>query len=730
MDSKQAAGPGVLGALLVALAAFGAEAPGPTDRGAFDEGAPTVSSELLLEGTQVRPGEPFRVGVQFRTAPGWHIYWKNPGDSGLSTEVSWEVDGAVIGPLQWPLPQTFRTADGFIVTHGYEGEVLLFAQAQAAPDADGPLSITAEADVLVCKINCIPASLRMRRTVQVGAASLPDPAAVSAFDAARIQVPRPPADAGFTAHAKLSAAQRTPGEPFEGLLVLRRDDGEPVAQVGEDFFIPERTAGIGRLALVPDPAVPGHFAIRGAWDPDPTDASPTLAGVLRLGTGPYWALALELPLELPQGTAAAQPPPAQGPPSAWLMLLFAFAGGALLNLMPCVFPVLALKAYGLARLSGARPRQLGLHAAAYAFGIVGSLGVLALAVIGLKAMGRGVGWGFQFQEPLFVAAVCGVLVAFALNLFGVFRVGQPGAGLADRLEGASGLSRSAGEGVLTVVLATPCSAPLLGAAVGFALASGPMMTLATFAVLGLGLAAPFTVLVTWPGLARRLPRPGAWMERLKQGLGFALVATAVWLAWVMGGLAGVDGMARLLVFLLVVGLAAWVFGQSQDAPRTRRVLGTLAALSLLVLGGVASLRFEQPDAEGLRPAHPLGARPWSEQAVQEGLARGKPAFVYFTADWCITCKFNERTVLASDAVRAAFAEHQVSVWVGDWTRRDEGIARALAAHGRAGVPLYLVYAPGQDAPRVLPELLTEDLLLQALHSASVPPTTPEKELRR
>ncbi|QSQ11684.1 protein-disulfide reductase DsbD family protein [Myxococcus landrumensis] len=745
--SKRLALVGGIGLWWVAAVAHAALPPTAVASGAPDEGDPRVEASLLVDATEVKPGDTFRVGVRFRLDPGWHIYWKNPGDSGLETDVAWDTPGTTVGPLQWPFPNTFRTPDGFIVTHGYDGEVLLFGQAKASEQLTGALSLSAGINALVCEVHCIPADLMLTRSIPMGPKTLVDAETTPLFDTARSQVPRPVADTGHAVALELDAKQLSPGQEFSGTVTVKSSGGAAVPTAEKDFFVAERIPGVAKVSLTQ--TAPGRYALKGKTEPDAPQEAPRLKGVLRLGTSAagYQPLEVDLPMApfaVAQAAAPAAPvakapsikdslsavkpvasasaAPAESSMGLGMALLFAFLGGALLNLMPCVFPVLALKAYGFTRMVRQEQGRVGAHAAAYAGGIVASMLVLAGAVLAVRAGGAGVGWGFQFQEPLFVAAVCAVLVAFALNLFGVFNVGLDGTALAGKVDQSHGLMHSAGEGVLAVVLATPCSAPLLGTAVGFAFAAGPFTVLAVFIALGLGLALPFCLLVLVPGLAQKLPKPGAWMERFKQVLGFALLGTSVWLVSVMGGLAGVEGMTRLLAFLVAVSLATWVYGQSQLQEGGRKWATLLLAVVVLGGSGLAALRFDDatPEARTASASSTLAlAAPWSEEAVASALAAGQPVFIDFTADWCLTCKFNERTVLARDEVRAAFVEHQVAFFVGDWTRRDARITAKLAEHGRAGVPMYLMLSPGApDKPEVLSELLTVDSVVDSVKRAA------------
>jgi thiol:disulfide interchange protein DsbD len=386
--------------------------------------------------------------------------------------------------------------------------------------------------------------------------------------------------------------------------------------------------------------------------------------------------------------------------------------------MPCVLPVLALKVFALTDLASRSRREVAWHVGGYAGGILLAMGVLAGFVIGLRAAGNAVGWGFHLQEPIFVVGVCCVLVAFALNLFGVFEINVDTTRLAGVGANQSGAVRSFFDGLLAVILATPCSAPFLGTAVGFAFASSGLVITAIFASIGLGLAAPFALVAAVPSWGQRMPRSGPWMLHLRAGLGFTLLASVVWLLWVLGRASGADAMAGALVVLVLVGLVTWAFGLLQQTGRPLPMPALLVALVAAGLMGVDLVDFAPPKGARLEVA--AGSQPWDAGRVDAVLAQGRPAFVYFTADWCITCKLNEARVLDDPAVENTFRTLQIPVFRGDWTRRDETIRGALAELGKAGVPAYALYQPHDpDNPVILPELLSVDRLVTELEQASV-----------
>ena len=728
--------------------------PGAVAEGAFDGVENRVEARLLADVEQARAGETFRVGVLFDLDPGWHIYWRSPGNSGLPTELHWQVDPGQfeVGDIQWPTPGTFDEAEGLIITYGYSGRVLLHANARVLETATESIQLAVEARFLVCEIACIPGAIQLSRPLAVAPAnatleSAAEEHVVALFDDAAAAKPLALTHYGLDASALYSQSAVRPGDRFEAAISLgcqgRANCTPPVS--GEKIlgysFIPDLMEGIHLevTSTRPHPHSPGDLLIElsgeaGAGAPT---SEQQLSGIASLVMPDGRTVAAELALPLPRaaaqsevatigtpwrtGSSAANASTASSTSvSLWKALVFALLGGLILNLMPCVLPVLAIKVFSIAELAHTERRAVLANGAAYAAGVVSSMLVLAASVIALRAGGEAIGWGFQFQEPVFVAAICAVLVAFALNLFGVFEIFAPTGSLGDLGASASGTKRSFFEGLLAVVLATPCSAPFLGTAVGFAFAGTPASIVLIFVAIGIGLASPF-VAVTWvPSLARFVPRSGPWMITLRSGLGFAVLATVVWLLWVVGRLVGSDGVAALLAFLVATAFAAWIFGLLQA--RGRATLARGVALVSIAVGaaGLSALPLEPPPlSTDPKPAYEDDATSFSKAAVANALLDGQPVFVYFTADWCITCKVNERTTLADADVRSALDSLDFKVFKADWTQRNASITAELARFGKAGVPLYLVYDPRTpEAPALLPELLTPGILIEALRTVA------------
>ena len=713
--------------------------------GAVDaQGLPTgqnrVQVELLAEPSTVRPGETFHALLRMRISPGWHTYWMNPGDSGLATTLDWRLPaGVTAGPLSWPVPK--RLPVGPLMNYGYETEVLLPVQL-SVPDgfAGSMLQVSAQADWLVCREVCIPESAPVGFTLPVAPiAALPDPRFAPLFAAARAALPAATLP-GWTTTARVSGARLQ--------IALRAPEGISAAQ-GEVYFF---NATEGQVAHAAAQTVAHHrdgLLIEVPLLPQPFTPVERMQGLLvaagGFGAGQPSAATIGAPFsaDLPDlgpllttttvaGTAAAAPPAGAAAPaqsSAPLGLLFALllaaAGGIVLNLMPCVFPVLSLKAMAIVEQASSDPRGLRANGLAFGAGVLASFWALAGTLIALRAGGEQVGWGFQLQSPPFVAAMAVLFTLLALNLAGVFEVGSRVAALAGNVPERKGPAGSFFTGVLAVAVAAPCTAPFMGAALGYALSQPAPHALAVFGALALGMALPYLLLSFVPALARRLPRPGRWMVTFRQAMVFPLLATVAWLAWVLGLQSGIDVVFGLLAGLVLVALAAWLYGRFAVPAATARTrtAAIVASLAIALAGGLAAWPAPGEDPAGgsasadRRPDDATAWQPWTADRVAELRAAGRPVFIDFTAAWCVTCQANKQLVLDTRAVREAFADRNVGTLRADWTRRDRAISEALAGYGRSGVPVYVLYLPGQAAPVLLPELLTRDIVLSALAQA-------------
>ncbi|TXD36622.1 DUF255 domain-containing protein [Lujinxingia vulgaris] len=744
------------------LSAQGLEVPeGAYAEDAFDEGDPRVEKRLILDHTTASPGRTITAGVLFEMDPKWHIYWRNSGQGGMSTEASLTASAGQISELRWPAPTVFHEAGGEIITFGYGDHVLLYWEVALPADLQpgAEVELNAEVDYLVCKVDCIPGRAELTRSLLITEAPKPAQNAVTAlFAKARNATPQTTSQRKLTASLRYSKAPIAPGEDFRAELAIigcSTPDAPDCLNLGPpperpaDAFVfdtlPQSRLTIARVSPHPTAHSGWFIELQGRTSSDTPSGDQRLSGVLKLTddqgqplptfvdflfprTESAEAQAMLLGAGAPTDPTASPTSPAQpteNTPSIFFILLLAFAGGALLNLMPCVFPVLAIKVFSFVKLANEERQSVYVHGAAYTAGIVTSMMALAGVVIALQQLGTQVGWGFQFQEPRFIAVVGAVLVIFALNLFGVFEVTLNPGRLQDLTDAPGGLRRSFGEGVLAVVLATPCSAPFLGTAVGFALASSPLVIALIFMTLGLGLAAPFVALTLIPNTARFLPRPGPWMLIFKQFLGFALLGTVIWLLWLIGQMSGAMAQTAQLIFLLSCALAAWIWGQVQFGSSAKRLLGGLGALILIAISAWQTFDFsaEVPDPASATTQSAstddegIAWIPWSEEAVQAELAAGRPVFIDFTATWCITCQVNKRNVLETPEVIAAVEEHNVAMVIADWTRRDDRIRAKLAEFGKAGVPMYLLYHPDSpEDPRVLPELLTRQMVIEAFAS--------------
>ena len=693
-----------------------------------------VRAELIAHAPEgVAPGKTVWLGLLIEHQPHWHTYWKNPGDSGLPTRLEWQLPaGLQAGEIDWPRPH--RMPVGPLVNYGFEGRLLLPVPVTvtAAP-LGANVDIALRADWLVCKEVCIPESGEFKLKLPVQAATA---ANGTLFEDALAR--RPAALPGAKTEARI-----------EGNAIALRIAGLPAAWRGQvlDYFAAD--AGVIEHAAKPEQRWEGErLVMRVPLSPQRSESPAQLQAVLaapgdKAGVqvaysvaGGWPAVAAAPPAVADPGTAAGGTPPAPAaaatpapdagnigatPVSLWMALVLAFAGGVLLNLMPCVFPVLSLKVLGFASHAHHR-RALVAGGLAYSAGVVVSFLALASLLLMLRAAGAGMGWGFQLQSPPFVAGLAVLFMLIGLNLAGVFEFGKFAPSSACTAHLKRPVADHALTGVLAVLIASPCTAPFMGGALGMALTQPTPQALLIFAMLGVGMAAPYLLLACWPQAARWLPRPGAWMCRFKALMAFPMFATVIYLVWVIGQQAGMDGAAALLALLLVVAFTAWVHGTTAHS-RTRwawrggaggRSVAFLAWAWPLLTHEVSGSDAPAPTATAPGAAGAVQWEPWSAERVEQARAEGRPVFVDFTAAWCVTCQFNKRLTLSNSAVKADFANKGVLLLRADWTRRDERITKELNRLGRSGVPVYALYGPGQAAPRILSEILSVAQVREAI----------------
>lgn len=689
---------------------------------------PHVQAELVAHAPQgVGPGQPLWLGLQITHQPDWHTYWKNPGDSGLPTELTWQLPaGLDAGDIAWPVPH--KIAIGTLANYGYEGTVLLPVPVTVAQTfAPGPLAkdvtVQLKASWLVCRKECIPEEGNFTLQLPIQSTTALHGAA---FDAAQKAQPQP--------LAKPSAQQQA---QVDGDALQVRVAGLPAALRGKtlDLFpeLPEvlhnaapgtqqwegdvwtariplaeqRSNSPNTLPVVLAERVQGSTP-RPGYRADLTVQGPWPAVAAKASVSP----ALEAALKANAALAGSGLPPAAPSGASSLTftaaLLGALLGGLILNLMPCVFPVLAIKVVGFTRHAQDR-RAHRVSGLAYTAGVVLSFLALGALMLGLRAAGEAVGWGFQLQSPAVVAALAGLFTVIGLNLAGVFEFGNMLPSSVASLQARHPVADSFLTGVLAVAVASPCTAPFMGASMGLTATLPAPQALAVFAALGLGLALPYLAASLWPAVARALPRPGAWMDTFRRFMAFPMFATVVWLVWVLGQQSGIDGAASLLILLVGLGLLAWSLALQG---RARRWLGSVATVAMALLLWAFGPHVTRMADVATAPADATataaqGWQPWAPGAAEALVASGRPVFVDFTAAWCVTCQYNKKTTLANSEVLADLHAKNVALLRADWTRRDPAITAALAQLGRNGVPVYVLYRPGKP-PVVLTEVLSVD----------------------
>ncbi|HXR46357.1 MAG TPA: protein-disulfide reductase DsbD domain-containing protein [Candidatus Limnocylindrales bacterium] len=699
--------------------------------------------QLLLSADTARPGDTIWAGVDMKMDPDWHTYWKNPGEAGMATKIQWQLPpGVTAGDIQWPLPEKLPPAE--VTTYGYNNEVVLLIPLKVAADLKPGMALDLKANVswLECKEECIPGKAAVEVQLQTGYTNNVSPHAAT-IELWRKKVPKP-------FDLSLTAWWEKPANGDTRPLIINFPTKLISVQIESGDFFPNAYDQFEIQAATETISSPGEIRLRKFVKKYSGDWPKEISGVFLYEAPHYGTNAFEVKFSVsdqaPVGeTISASPesnagvPPASpnlsktqaaGTAALPLMLLYAFIGGLILNIMPCVLPVIALKILGFINHSQHEPGRVRMLGLIYAAGVLVSFLVLAAVVIGVKAAGHHAGWGMQFGSPVFIVCLTTLITLVALNLFGVFEVTLGGRALsaAGQLASQQGAPGAFLNGLLATALATPCTAPFLAPALGFAFAQSSSLIVLVFLFVGLGLAAPYVVLSWNPVWLRFLPKPGVWMEKFKIAMGFPMLLTAVWLF----NLAADDYGTNVLwlgVFLVLLALAAWIFGEFVQRGRTGKGVAAIIVLILLI-GGYAfalenQLHWREPiaiaNSIATSPASPdaINWQPWSPEAVTKAQSEGHPVLVDFTANWCLTCQVNKKIAIEIPSVRKKLKAISAVTLVGDYTHFPDNITEELNRYSRAGVPLVLVYAKDVNAqPIVLPEVLTPGIVLDALDRAA------------
>ena len=688
---------------------------------AFAANAAHTQAQLLLSADTARPGDTVLAGVDLKMEPGWHTYWKNPGEAGMATKIEWQLPpGVTAGEIQWPLPEKLPPAE--VTTYGYNDEVMLIVPLKIAanfPANAGPLDLKAKVSWLECKEACIPGSGDVAATLNIGNETKVS-ADAAAIEGWKKKVP-PPFDLSITAWWEKPTNDDT--RPLiinfpTKLISVEIDSADFFPFAYDQFEVQAATENI-----------PGKGEIRlrkfvkkfsGDWPKE-------ISGVFLYHAPHYGTNAFEIKFRVSGQAPAGETTSRTGVapvsnlsgqnietgrmPVLPLMLLYAFIGGLILNIMPCVLPVIALKILGFVSEARSEPRRVRNLGLIYALGVLVSFLALAAVVIGVKAAGHHAGWGMQFGSPVFVVCLATLVTLVALNLFGVFEVTPGGRVLNATGELASrhGAPGAFFNGLLATTLATPCTAPFLAPALGFAFTQSAVVIVSVFVVVGVGLAAPYVLLSCNPALLKFLPKPGAWMQKFKVAMGFPMLATVVWLF----NVASADYGARVFwlgVFLVSVAFAAWIFGEFVQRRRQGKGLASVIVLIVLIGGYVYALEnrlhwremMAETDMAGpAKAAAEIDWQPWSPEALARARAAGKPVLVDFTARWCVTCNAIVKPALENDPVSARLKAMDAVALLADYTRTPQEITDEIAKFGGAGVPLVLVYPPNPDSPPIV-----------------------------
>lgn len=658
-----------------------------------------VEVSIISQKDSVASGQSFYIGLKQKMAPNWHTYWRNPGDVGDATRIEWQAPkGVEFGKIQWASPQKLPYAS--FINYGYGDEVILPIEVKIAQGLSGPQNIIANINWLECNDVCVPGEAKINFTINVGADK--DGAQKSEIDNALSKLPKPlngkatfnkAKDTiffGFLPNEKLEpkTAYFYPYELDGGALI---DHAKPqILQFGDKGFSLEIPVSLSLPEKLPNP----------------------IGGVLEIQNGnetQYYEISANQDTQKTAGTYGKQPAPPLDIKKALGAIGFAILGGIILNFMPCVFPVLAMKILGLTKIAHGHEREAKQYGNFYALGILTTFTILGGLLFVLKELGSAIGWGFQLQDPSFLLFMIAVLIGLGLNLLGLFEIGTSLQSVGSGLASQSGNRGAFFSGALAVMVASPCTAPFMGSALGFAITQSPIIGLLVFLGLGFGMALPFLLLTYFPKLLSKMPKPGAWMDTLKKVLSIPMFLTAAWLIWVLSSVAHSNLVIGAILTVLIAFAVYISFVNNKK-------FAQYAAVFLVFLIGLAmiNVRLNIDSPKQANSGIHNGAIEWSDENVQTELSNGKKVFVNFTADWCITCKVNENAVFKNPKVIKAMKDANITYVVADWTKKDEKIARALSSHGRVGVPLYLIYDKAGQEPRMLPQILTPQIVIDAL----------------
>jgi thiol:disulfide interchange protein/DsbC/DsbD-like thiol-disulfide interchange protein len=673
-----------------------------------------VDARLISEVKSVKPGSSFWVAVQLTMNEGWHTYWRNPGDSGLETQISWQLpDGFTAGEIKWPYPE--RIIEEPLVIYGYHNTIYLLSEIsvdKTVPVGE-PVFLKANVSWLECAEVCIPgdADVKVRVEVKNTQPELNEHL-LETFSNARAELPILPGE------WKITAAVR------DGMLTIQAAAPEWYkGDTGSIWFFPYKTDLIENTAeqMTKKDGSVYHISIPlASMDPQIPD---TLRGILlseKGWRGPGSEKAMEIlttlsqKLQTPAGSSA-------GLTSIWLAVLFSFLGGMILNLMPCVLPVLSIKIMGFVKQANEEHSKSWQHGVVFTLGVLISFWVLAILLLIFKAGGAQLGWGFQLQSPAFLIILSSFMFLFGLSMFGVFEIGTSLTTVAGKTQGVSGFGGSFVSGVTATIVATPCTAPFMGSALGFALTQPAWVSLLVFTFIGLGMSAPYMLVTSIPALLKFVPKPGRWMESLKEFMGFLLVATVIWLLWVLGIQAGASVVILVLFALLITAVGGWIYGRwgNLAMPMNKRIISTVLAVILILSANIYALanvdQYAVKQNQIATNTEGIKWEPYSAERIAELKQAGKPIFIDFTAAWCLSCQVNEQVAFSSEDVQNKFKELGIRSFKADWTSRDEKITQALADFGRNSVPLYVLYSGKSGSqPEILPEIITPGIVLDAL----------------